>query len=190
MSAAPSRRHLIVRASAELFMRQGYRDTSIRQIAGAVGCTDAALYYHFPRGKQELLSVVIEECLPDLTDMLRDCEGATSVADLLLRLSASASQNQAARRQRLTWVATEFPRLSADERRLLHRKQIALHDRLAALLSPFLATEADADALAWTLLCAMFGYGFLFWMLDLQSAVQFTEADFTHQMMRAFTTAK
>ena len=42
----------------ELFARQGYRGTSIRQLTSGLGLTPAALYYHFT-GKEEVLAGVL-----------------------------------------------------------------------------------------------------------------------------------
>ncbi len=42
-----NRRDLIIETAAELFQEQGYDATSVRQIAAAVGCSEAALYYLF-----------------------------------------------------------------------------------------------------------------------------------------------
>jgi AcrR family transcriptional regulator len=53
-------RQAIVDAGFRLFSRQGYSRTSVRDIAAAVGVTDAALYKHFA-SKKELLDAVLEE---------------------------------------------------------------------------------------------------------------------------------
>ncbi|MBK8049042.1 MAG: helix-turn-helix transcriptional regulator [Anaerolineales bacterium] len=46
----------ILSAAKHLFMQQGFRGISMRQIAEAVGVTKAALYYHFPGTKRISLS--------------------------------------------------------------------------------------------------------------------------------------
>src|SRR5262245_29925576 len=53
-------RRAIVDASFRLFSTQGYARTSVRDIAAAVGVTDAALYRHFA-SKKELLDAVLRE---------------------------------------------------------------------------------------------------------------------------------
>jgi TetR/AcrR family transcriptional regulator, cholesterol catabolism regulator len=46
-----NRRDQIIDTAAQLFQEQGYTATSVRQIADAVGVTEAALYYHFLNAK-------------------------------------------------------------------------------------------------------------------------------------------
>jgi len=56
-AAAQSRRHNredVIRVGAEIFARKGFRETSIRDIAEALGVTKSALYHHV-RSKDELL---------------------------------------------------------------------------------------------------------------------------------------
>jgi AcrR family transcriptional regulator len=48
----------------ELFSRQGYQKTSLREIAERLGITKAALYYHYP-SKQALLLAIIEPLLAE-----------------------------------------------------------------------------------------------------------------------------
>lgn len=54
------RRKSILSAAERLFADRGYARTSMREIAGAVGVTDAALYKHF-ESKREILEVLYEE---------------------------------------------------------------------------------------------------------------------------------
>lgn len=59
-----------IRAVAlELFARQGYEQTSLREIAERLGVTKAALYYHY-RTKQEILSSLLDEQLEELDALL------------------------------------------------------------------------------------------------------------------------
>jgi len=63
-----NRRDLIVETAARLFIEQGYTATSVRRIAEAVGCTEAALYYHFKDGKRQLLQAVVESEISQLDE--------------------------------------------------------------------------------------------------------------------------
>ncbi|HEX2907578.1 MAG TPA: helix-turn-helix domain-containing protein, partial [Phototrophicaceae bacterium] len=74
MSPRVSRREQLVEHATRLFVEQGYHATSVRQITQAADCNEAALYYHFPKGKRELLQAVIEEQTPDLVDALEHCQ--------------------------------------------------------------------------------------------------------------------
>lgn len=55
-------RRRILEIARELFAAQGYAGTSIAHIAGRLGTTKAALYYHFG-SKAEILSALVEEPL-------------------------------------------------------------------------------------------------------------------------------
>jgi AcrR family transcriptional regulator len=55
----PGTRQRILDVALDLFVEQGYEETSLRQIAERVGVTKAALYYHF-RSKDEILMTLHE----------------------------------------------------------------------------------------------------------------------------------
>lgn len=52
--ATPSTRERIVLAAAELFRRQGYAGTGLKQVVGAAEAPFGSLYHHFPGGKEQL----------------------------------------------------------------------------------------------------------------------------------------
>jgi AcrR family transcriptional regulator len=56
----PTTRRQILDSSLRLFSDRGYARTSVRDIAQAVGITDAAIYYHFS-SKRDLLRALFEE---------------------------------------------------------------------------------------------------------------------------------
>jgi AcrR family transcriptional regulator len=49
----------ILTATAELFRRQGYNATSVKQVTVAADAPFGSLYHHFPGGKQELAAEVL-----------------------------------------------------------------------------------------------------------------------------------
>ena len=55
----PTTRERIVTAGAELFRRQGYTGTGVKQIVGAARAPFGSLYHHFPGGKEQLGAEVI-----------------------------------------------------------------------------------------------------------------------------------
>ena len=59
-----TRRQILTQA-AELFLAKGYRGVSMKEIAEAVEVTSAALYYHFPRGKEDLFTKMIQTVFVD-----------------------------------------------------------------------------------------------------------------------------
>ena len=93
-------RQKILETARQLFGTTGFDATSVREIAEAVGLTDAALYYHF-KSKREILSAIWElpveggvrrlrsegPFVPSQLDAITDSAVAFSVAnDHILRL--------------------------------------------------------------------------------------------------------
>src|SRR5215469_4224235 len=59
-----TRRQILTKA-AELFLTKGYKGVSMKEIAKAVEVTSAALYYHFPKGKEDLFTTMIQTVFVD-----------------------------------------------------------------------------------------------------------------------------
>ncbi len=131
MGDKTNRRDLIVDTASRLFVDHGYDATSVRQIAEDVGCTEAALYYHFKDGKRELLQAVLECNMPDLIGILDQCEEAVSLHDLITQFGQLMVRLGPVRLKRLRWLHTEFPRLSDEERALFHQKYLSFHQALS-----------------------------------------------------------
>lgn len=172
MASRTDLRDDIVRVAGELFMKQSYAATSIKQIAKAAHCTTAALYYYFEDGKDAILREVIDAAMPNLVGYLEPVQDATSLQDLVLRLGLALGASGEEMLQRTRWLMVEFPNLGEAERARLHAILLQFQDRLADLIQPFVASRQDAEALAWVLYSALFGYGQLFVTLDLQSAIE------------------
>jgi AcrR family transcriptional regulator len=68
-SGAPPTAERILSAALRLFAEQGFAATSVRQIAAAVGVTDAALYSHFA-SKQTIFDRLIETMGPPTPTLL------------------------------------------------------------------------------------------------------------------------
>jgi|GEM_PF-593447 len=69
----PSHRDELLEAALRLFAAHGVKNTTIRDITGAVGVTEAALYRHWP-SKQALAEELIEQASAELTERLREAE--------------------------------------------------------------------------------------------------------------------
>jgi AcrR family transcriptional regulator len=59
-----TRRQILTKA-AELFLAKGYKGVSMKEIAEAVQVTSAALYYHYPKGKEDLFTKMIQTIFVD-----------------------------------------------------------------------------------------------------------------------------
>jgi AcrR family transcriptional regulator len=74
-ATASPRRDEIVKVSARLFSRDGYRETSIRDIAAALDIKSASLYYHFANKDQILFAIahgLMEDFVAEVTPLLGD----------------------------------------------------------------------------------------------------------------------
>jgi AcrR family transcriptional regulator len=65
-TAATTTRERILDVALDLFVRKGYAETSLREIAAELGFTKAALYYHF-ESKQDIL-ITLHMRVHELTD--------------------------------------------------------------------------------------------------------------------------
>ena len=60
-------RQQILEVARELFLSRGYKGVSMKDVAEEVQVTSAALYYHFPGGKQDLFFNIVQKMLEDWT---------------------------------------------------------------------------------------------------------------------------
>ena len=60
-------RQQILEVARELFLSRGYKGVSMKDVAEEIEVTSAALYYHFPGGKQDLFFNIIQTMLEDWT---------------------------------------------------------------------------------------------------------------------------
>src|SRR5881398_2045710 len=94
-----TRRQILTKA-AELFLAKGYKGVSMKEIAEAVQVTSAALYYHFPKGKEDLFTTMIQTVFVD--------EGVAGIDQTL-----AATQDV---RERVTLLTSALLTLPLDER--------------------------------------------------------------------------
>jgi len=94
-----TRRQILTKA-AELFLAKGSKGVSMKELAAAVEVTSAALYYHFPKGKEDLFTKMIQTVFVD--------EGVAGIDQTL-----AAAQDV---RERLTLLTSALLILPLDER--------------------------------------------------------------------------
>lgn len=94
-----TRRQILTKA-AELFLVKGYKGVSMKELAEAVEVASASLYYHFPKGKEDLFTTMIQTVFVD--------EGVAGIDQAL-----AATQDV---RERLTLLTTALLALPLDER--------------------------------------------------------------------------
>lgn len=94
--AAPSTRERILDIALDLFVRKGYTETSLREIAAELGFSKAALYYHF-ESKQDILGALhmrMHGLSDSLLPLLTEVGGDDSWERLIDRLIGFALQNR------------------------------------------------------------------------------------------------
>ncbi|HLW01221.1 MAG TPA: TetR/AcrR family transcriptional regulator [Ktedonobacterales bacterium] len=84
-----TRRH-ILKAAEELFLARGYKGVSMKDIADEVHVRPAALYYHFPEGKEELFAEMLRQMIVEATEQaLAALASATDFRERLTLLTQS-----------------------------------------------------------------------------------------------------
>ncbi len=90
MAKDPDSKEKTVLAAAKLLSQQGYHGTALNDIVGAAGSPRGSLYFHFPRGKEEIgeaaLALVAERVGRMFTEA---AEVAQSAEDFVVRLVRS-----------------------------------------------------------------------------------------------------
>jgi AcrR family transcriptional regulator len=174
MTERINRRDQIVEVASRLFMEHGYSATSVRQIAEEVGCTEAALYYHFKEGKRELLESVVQCNLPNLIGGVQACEAAESLHEFIVCFARGmAKKAQTRLNEKMRWIVAEFPKFTEDERILLNNKHRAFREALEDQIRRFVQNEAETQFIASTLVLTMFGYSHMMVTIDTNSYINF-----------------
>jgi len=186
MAERVNRRELIINTAFELFLKQGYATTSVRQIAEAVGVTEAALYYHFKDGKRELLREVFECEMPDMVEMLDGCAKAESFACLVHTLGEELSTKMMPRLDSFRWIMTEFPNMDIEEKALFHDKQMLFHNRLTEIVAGFVPSE-KAEAISWLISLSLFGYAQMFLHMEVNKVSDFSPEDMIQTLSGALS---
>ena len=140
---APTRER-IVEAAVDLFHRQGYNATSLRQIADEVGLQVGSLYNHMA-SKEQLLFDIMREVMEELIEYT-ETEMVAAGPDPLDKVRAflSASIHFHATRQKQTFIGNTELRGLLDE----HRTEIvAMRDRYEAILRGALQSAQDDGSL-------------------------------------------
>jgi AcrR family transcriptional regulator len=163
MVEAVDSRQAILDAAKRLFMEQGFRGISMRQIAEAVGVTKAALYYHF-QDKEELFVAIVERYLLDMTSLI----DASVAADTTVRGQISIIVHRilsqpVEQRSILRLASQELSNVSeATRRRFLAIYHERFIQRITTLLETGMANgelrPLNPALATWTLLGMMYPY--------------------------------
>jgi AcrR family transcriptional regulator len=111
---AAERRKMIVAAARHLFAQQGFQATTTRDIARAVGVSDALLYTYFAT-KQEVLDAILQEGLEQFAQMPA-YEDSPTLRSLLLQLGTAFLQVITRQRDFFVLVVSEHQYIARDGR--------------------------------------------------------------------------
>jgi AcrR family transcriptional regulator len=158
MSNRVNRKEDILKAAGPLFVQQGYDGTSVQQIADEVGCTKAALYYHFKDGKKEILQQMMEAHRPDMTYLLEPCTEATSLRELLLCWAKGVADQGPEMMARFRWISSEYPKLDQDQQEMVQQVQAKCIKKFSYLIEPFVENRREAERMAMLVFSGTVGY--------------------------------
>ena len=157
----PRRRDEILAAAGALFAEEGYRNTSMREVAAASGILAGSLYHHFP-SKEAIAVELVEEYHADLVRAVRESEppGPDPLANLraFARDIAEVSHRHRAALQ-LSWYEAA-PTASSEPGRLDRRWRTLIGDAVAA---GAIDDKIDAGVLRHVLRCTMLQVGIMVW---------------------------
>ncbi len=178
---------MIIEKASQLFSEQGYAATSIKQIAKASGCTNAALYYYFDGGKEHILHEVIRHTAQERINLLSAAANADSFSALILQLSQTLAHSLSGMANRINWLMVEFPALPAEEQAALRDQLIGFHATLQTQIGRFVADAATADQMAWLVFCAFFGHQQIFGTMGVGQVVEIDLERYGRFMAQAIT---
>jgi AcrR family transcriptional regulator len=163
MADTADSRAAILEAAKLLFMQEGFRGISMRQIAEAVGVTKAALYYHF-KDKEELFVAIVEQYLLAMSALIdevtsSDQDARTQIRDLVHRILAQPPEQ----RSIIRLASQELSNISPENRaRFLEMYHGRFVNRITAILQAGMERgelrPMNANIATWTLLGMMYPY--------------------------------
>jgi AcrR family transcriptional regulator len=165
MAESTALQDIIVEKAGELFRKQGYTSTTIKQIAKASGCTTAALYYYFEGGKQQILREVIRRPDED-ADLPSQLPQADSLEEFLVKLGASLDQRFTRVSDRFNWIFLQYPALPDEEKRIVQSQVTGIQKALEERIGQHVADKDAAERLAWLVFCSYLGYQQIFTKLE------------------------
>lgn len=132
----------ILTVAKALFFAKGYKGVSMREIADAVQVTQAGLYYHFPKGKEELFTKMIQLLFVD--------EGVAGIGQTLFTMSDLRERLNVLTASLLTLpIDEQFMMLLRDAREYIkdpenQRIILSLRDRIKQQVTSLFHAARDA----------------------------------------------
>jgi AcrR family transcriptional regulator len=131
---AEKRRHEIFHRVVTVFLKKGFHETSIREIAEAAGLGKSTLYDYF-QTKDEILVYFFKDQLGDLTEEAQSLAMQNLPADVRLRKIMEAYiESLQANRSLFMKLTAESQRLKPESQKQIQDKRHAYQDMIRALI--------------------------------------------------------
>lgn len=163
MAESTDSRAAILNAAKRLFMQDGFRGISMRQIAEAVGVTKAALYYHF-RDKEDLFVAIVEQYLLEMAALIEqvaadNTDARRQISDFVRRILEQPPEQRSIIRLASQELGNIGPHNRAQFLAIYHDQFVG---RISALLAEGMARgelrAVEPGLATWTLLGMMYPY--------------------------------
>lgn len=128
------RRHEIFHKVVNIFIKKGFQETSMREIAEAAGLGKSTLYDYF-KTKDDILIYFFEDQLNDITQEAQKIGLKNLPADKRLRqIMKTYIDNMQANKSLFLRLSQESQRLKFESREQIHKKRHAFQDLVRALI--------------------------------------------------------
>ena len=128
------RRHAIFHQVVNIFLKKGFQETSMREIAEAAGLGKSTLYDYF-KTKDEILVYYFEDQLNDITAAVQQIAMQNKSADKRLReIIQIHMEFLQANKSLFMKLSMEAQRLKPESQRTIQEKRHAYQDLLRALI--------------------------------------------------------
>ena len=132
---AAQRRQQLLKSAQRLFVRKGFRATTVEEIARRAGLTKGALYYHFDNKEHVFLEVLKSVTKKNEAAFSARLEGKVSPAEFLrlfLDMHSEFNANEYGEMMDIWMQAWRIPRT----RRYITRRLRTVHRRLGGYIDP------------------------------------------------------
>lgn len=128
------RRHEIFNSSVELFIKKGFRETSMREIAEAAGMGKSSLYDYF-KTKDEILLWFVEDAAGDLNTAARKIvDQPISAVERLRQIMLHQLNYLISQKEFYLKISFEVQRLDLESQRRIQAKRHAYQDLICHLI--------------------------------------------------------
>ena len=128
------RRHEIFHQVVNVFLKKGFQETSMREIAEAAGLGKSTLYDYF-KTKDEILVYFFEDQLNDLAEEAQKIATQSSTADIRLRkITEAYIESLQANKNLFMKLTMEVQRLKMESQKQIQAKRHAYQDMIRTLI--------------------------------------------------------